>query len=122
MSLAPHRRAEAQTALPQSRHLLAAWGSPSTAVLVAVLSFPQAIENIDTLTNLESLFLGKNKITKLQNLDALTNLTVLSMQVRSFLSHPSLRTLAGPALLDTTLVFILHCLHNWHFVALLVSN
>lgn len=41
------------------------------------------IENIDTLTNLESLFLGKNKITKLQNLDALTNLTVLSMQVRT---------------------------------------
>lgn len=27
------------------------------------------------------MFLGKNKITKLQNLDALTNLTVLSMQV-----------------------------------------
>lgn len=42
---------------------------------------PQAIENIDALTSLESLFLGKNKITKLQNLDALTNLTVLSMQV-----------------------------------------
>ncbi|XP_074820326.1 protein phosphatase 1 regulatory subunit 7 isoform X1 [Natator depressus] len=40
----------------------------------------QAIENTDTLTNLDSLFLGKNKITKLQNLDALTNLTVLSIQ------------------------------------------
>ncbi|XP_032081541.1 protein phosphatase 1 regulatory subunit 7 isoform X2 [Thamnophis elegans] len=39
-----------------------------------------AIQNIDTLTNLDSLFLGKNKITKLQNLDALTNLTVLSIQ------------------------------------------
>ncbi|XP_033085408.1 protein phosphatase 1 regulatory subunit 7 isoform X8 [Trachypithecus francoisi] len=45
-----------------------------------VLKKVKAIENIDTLTNLESLFLGKNKITKLQNLDALTNLTVLSMQ------------------------------------------
>lgn len=41
------------------------------------------IENVDALTSLESLFLGKNKITKLQNLDALTNLTVLSMQVRT---------------------------------------
>lgn len=41
----------------------------------------QAIENIDALANLDSLFLGKNKITKLQNLDALTNLTVLSIQV-----------------------------------------
>lgn len=41
----------------------------------------QAIENIDTLAHLDSLFLGKNKITKLQNLDALTNLTVLSIQV-----------------------------------------
>lgn len=41
----------------------------------------QAIENIDTLAQLDSLFLGKNKITKLQNLDALTNLTVLSIQV-----------------------------------------
>lgn len=50
-------------------------------MLTASLSLSQAIENIDTLTSLESLFLGKNKITKLQNLDALTNLTVLSMQV-----------------------------------------
>lgn len=50
-------------------------------MLTAALSFSQAIENIDTLTSLESLFLGKNKITKLQNLDALSNLTVLSMQV-----------------------------------------
>uniref|UniRef100_A0A8C4VVB8 Protein phosphatase 1 regulatory subunit 7 n=1 Tax=Gopherus evgoodei TaxID=1825980 RepID=A0A8C4VVB8_9SAUR len=45
-----------------------------------VLKKVKAIENIDTLTNLDSLFLGKNKITKLQNLDALTNLTVLSIQ------------------------------------------
>lgn len=51
-----------------------------TATLSALV-FLQAIENIDTLTNLDSLFLGKNKITKLQNLDALTNLTVLSIQV-----------------------------------------
>jgi Leucine-rich repeat (LRR) protein len=63
----------------------------TATVLTAVPSFSQAIENIDTLTNLESLFLGKNKITKLQNLDALTNLTVLSMQV---LILPSFQPLA----------------------------
>lgn len=51
-----------------------------TATLSALV-FLQAIENIDALANLDSLFLGKNKITKLQNLDALTNLTVLSIQV-----------------------------------------
>lgn len=62
--------------------------------LTAALSLPQAIENIDALTSLESLFLGKNKITKLQNLDALTSLTVLSMQV------PPCRTPAGPGLLS----------------------
>ena len=58
--------------------------------------FSQAIENIDTLTSLGSLCLGKNKITKLQNLDALTNLTVLSMQVliRSLgQNYPAPRTL-----------------------------
>uniref|UniRef100_H3AL25 Protein phosphatase 1 regulatory subunit 7 n=1 Tax=Latimeria chalumnae TaxID=7897 RepID=H3AL25_LATCH len=40
----------------------------------------KVIENIDTLTKLDSLFLGNNKIPKLQNLDGLTNLTVLSIQ------------------------------------------
>lgn len=63
-------------------------------------SSSQAIENIDTLTSLESLFLGKNKITKLQNLDALTNLTVLSMQVLIHLCshglHPAGSRSAGP--------------------------
>lgn len=52
-----------------------------TAITLSPLVILQAIENIDTLANLDSLFLGKNKITKLQNLDALTNLTVLSIQV-----------------------------------------
>lgn len=63
--------------------------------LLDVSSVWQAIENIDTLTNLESLFLGKNKITKLQNLDALTNLTVLSMQVLG-LTSSQLLILTGP--------------------------
>lgn len=49
--------------------------------MLLTVDFLQSIENIDALSNLDSLFLGKNKITKLQNLDALTNLTVLSIQV-----------------------------------------
>lgn len=52
-----------------------------TAITLCPLVILQVIENIDALANLDSLFLGKNKITKLQNLDALTNLTVLSIQV-----------------------------------------
>ncbi|XP_034498631.1 protein phosphatase 1 regulatory subunit 7 [Ailuropoda melanoleuca] len=54
-----------------------------------------AIENIDTLTSLESLFLGKNKITKLQNLDALTNLTVLSMQSNRLTKMEGLQSLVN---------------------------
>jgi len=42
----------------------------------------QVIENIDTLVQLDSLYLGKNKITQIQNLSSLTQLTVLSLQVR----------------------------------------
>lgn len=44
----------------------------------------QVIENLDTLSSLQSLFLGTNKITKLQNLEGLHNLTVLSIQVISY--------------------------------------
>lgn len=44
---------------------------------------PQVIENLDTLSSLQSLFLGTNKITKFQNLDGLHNLSVLSIQVLS---------------------------------------
>lgn len=57
------------------------WSVCIPAITLPPLGILQAIENIDTLANLDSLFLGKNKITKLQNLDALTNLTVLSIQV-----------------------------------------
>ncbi|KAA0196457.1 hypothetical protein HAZT_HAZT000696 [Hyalella azteca] len=38
------------------------------------------IENLDGLVGLNSLFLGKNKITRLQNLDCLLNLKVLGIQ------------------------------------------
>ena len=41
----------------------------------------QRIEGIETLVNLEELFLGQNKITKLENLDTLINLKLLSIQV-----------------------------------------
>ncbi|XP_041125611.1 protein phosphatase 1 regulatory subunit 7-like isoform X3 [Polyodon spathula] len=40
----------------------------------------EVIENIENLSHLDSLFLGTNKITKLQNLDGLASLTVLSIQ------------------------------------------
>lgn len=46
-----------------------------------ILLCSQVIENLDTLTSLQSLFLGTNKITTLQNLEGLHNLTVLSIQV-----------------------------------------
>lgn len=49
----------------------------------------QVIENLDTLSSLQSLFLGTNKITKLQNLEGLHNLTVLSIQV---ISHVIFKT------------------------------
>lgn len=42
---------------------------------------PQVIENLDGLTNLNSIFLGKNRITKLQNMDSLINLKILGVQV-----------------------------------------
>lgn len=41
----------------------------------------QVIENLETLTNLTSLFIGKNKITKIEKLETLVNLRTLSMQV-----------------------------------------
>lgn len=41
----------------------------------------QVIEGLDSLSSLQSLFLGTNKITQLQNLDGLHNLSVLSIQV-----------------------------------------
>ena len=33
------------------------------------------------MVNLDSLYIGKNKIPKIQGLDSFTNLTILSMQV-----------------------------------------
>ena len=41
----------------------------------------QTIENLQSLSNLTELWLGKNKISKLQGLESLVNLRVLSLQV-----------------------------------------
>ena len=41
----------------------------------------QRIEGIEALVNLEELYLGQNKITKLENLNTLTKLKILSIQV-----------------------------------------
>lgn len=41
----------------------------------------QEIKNLEQLTLLENLWLGKNKITTIQNLDTLVNLRKLSLQV-----------------------------------------
>lgn len=49
--------------------------------LLVLFFLLQVIENLDGLTNLNSIFLGKNKITKLQNLDSLINLKILGVQV-----------------------------------------
>ena len=38
------------------------------------------IENLDGLTKLKQLYLGKNKIAKLENLDSLVELEILSIQ------------------------------------------
>jgi len=43
--------------------------------------FLQVIENLDALVQLDSLYLGKNKISKIQNLSSLTQLSILSLQV-----------------------------------------
>lgn len=56
------------------------WEKGGNAQLLICVSL-QVIDNLDALSSLQSLFLGTNKITKLQNLDGLHNLTVLSIQV-----------------------------------------
>lgn len=44
------------------------------------LTARQEIHNLETLTGLEQLWLGKNKITELKGLDTLSNLKILSIQ------------------------------------------
>lgn len=56
------------------------WEKGGNGQLLTCVSL-QVIENLDALSSLQSLFLGTNKIPKLQNLDGLHNLTVLSIQV-----------------------------------------
>lgn len=65
---------------------------------MCILSNSQVIENLDTLSSLQSLFLGTNKITKLQNLEGLHNLTVLSIQV-FYLSFPQHSQCRNPCIL-----------------------
>lgn len=55
----------------------------------------QVIENLDELINLESLFLGKNKITKLDNLQFLTKLKLLSMQSNRIVTIANLEKLTN---------------------------
>ena len=55
----------------------------------------QKIENLDTLTSLEQLWLGKNKITSLDGLSSLTNLTILSIQSNHLTSLEGLCTLTA---------------------------
>ena len=55
----------------------------------------QEIRNLEACTKLESLWLGKNKITQLQGLDALTNLRILSMQTNRIVKIEGLDRLVG---------------------------
>lgn len=57
------------------------WCCVSLFVFLILLLFSQVIENLDTLSSLQSLFLGTNKIATLQSLEGLHSLTVLSIQV-----------------------------------------
>lgn len=45
-----------------------------------IISF-QKIENLEPLVNLQSLWMGKNKIVEIEGLTSLNNLTKLSLQV-----------------------------------------
>ena len=53
-------------------------------VIPTIFLLFQALENLDTFTKLTSLYIGKNKITALQNLGALSSPTILSIQVLHF--------------------------------------
>jgi protein phosphatase 1 regulatory subunit 7 len=55
----------------------------------------QVIENLSELTNLESLFLGKNKITQLNNLESLSKLKLLSIQSNRIVSIANLEKLTN---------------------------
>ena len=55
----------------------------------------KTIENLETLTNLEELWLGKNKITEIRGLDTLTNLKILSIQSNRLTSITGLDNLVN---------------------------
>lgn len=60
----------------------------------------QEIENLDTLTSLQQLWLGKNKLTTLSNLSNLTSLTLLSLQSNRLTSTSLSHLSALPHLTD----------------------
>ena len=60
---------------------------PSLLVTVGLPSM-QEVTGLDTLTLLEELYLGKNKIAAISGLTALRQLRVLSVQVASALHCP----------------------------------
>ncbi|KAG8969455.1 hypothetical protein FRC03_002731 [Tulasnella sp. 419] len=55
----------------------------------------RTIENLDALVNLEELWLGKNKIAKLQNLSHLRSLRILSIQSNRLVKLEGLESLAN---------------------------
>jgi protein phosphatase 1 regulatory subunit 7 len=61
----------------------------------AALTMLQEIENLDTLTGLEELWLGKNKITEIKGLNALSNLKILSIQSNRLTAITGLEKLAN---------------------------
>ena len=55
----------------------------------------QVIENLSPLVNLTQLFLGKNKITKLQGFEGLAKLRILSVQSNRLVKIENLEPLVG---------------------------
>lgn len=55
----------------------------------------QIIENLDGLTNLEELYLGKNKISRIDNLASLTKLNILSLQCNRLRTIENLEALTN---------------------------
>lgn len=63
----------------------------------------QRLENLEELTNLRSLYVGKNKITKLEGLSTLIKLGTLSIQVSVYVRF------IESFLLDCVCVCYLYC-------------
>lgn len=55
----------------------------------------QVIENLESLTNLTHLYIGKNKIKKIENLDKLENLELISLQANRIVKLENLDKLVN---------------------------